>query len=79
MIVSTSLVGDYFKGDDRHKFMGIQGAFISVVSPEGPSKKAGLQEGDVILKFNKIGISGQIPKPLDFNSSSLNALLFPIT
>jgi MFS family permease len=30
MIVSTSLVGDYFKGDDRHKFMGIQGAFISI-------------------------------------------------
>jgi MFS family permease len=30
MIVSTSLVGDYFKGDERHKFMGIQMAFTSV-------------------------------------------------
>jgi len=33
-----------------------KGAFISAVNPEGPSKKAGLQEGDVILKFNKIDI-----------------------
>ena len=33
-----------------------KGAFISVINPEGPSKKAGLQEGDVILKFNKIDI-----------------------
>lgn len=30
MIVSTSLVGDYFKGEARNKFMGIQGAFISL-------------------------------------------------
>ena len=30
MIVSTSLVGDYFTGEARHKFMGIQGAFISL-------------------------------------------------
>ncbi len=30
MIVSTSLVGDYFAGEARHKFMGIQGAFISL-------------------------------------------------
>jgi serine protease Do len=29
-----------------------KGAFISNINPEGPSKKAGLQEGDVILKFN---------------------------
>jgi len=29
MIVSTSLVGDYFKDEARHKFMGIQSAFIS--------------------------------------------------
>ena len=28
MIVSTSLVGDYFKEEDRHKFMGYQSAFI---------------------------------------------------
>ena len=30
MIVSTSLIGDYFKGEIRHKFMGIQSAFISL-------------------------------------------------
>ena len=29
-----------------------KGAFISNINPNGPSKKAGLQEGDVILKFN---------------------------
>jgi MFS family permease len=29
MIVSTSLVGDYFKDEARHKFMGIQSAFVS--------------------------------------------------
>ncbi len=33
-----------------------KGAFISNVNPNGPSKKAGLQEGDVILKFNDIEI-----------------------
>ena len=30
MIVSTSLIGDYFQGEDRHKFMGQQGIFISI-------------------------------------------------
>lgn len=30
MIVSTSLVGDYFKEQDRHKFMGYQSAFMGV-------------------------------------------------
>jgi MFS family permease len=30
MIVSTSLIGDYFKNEARHKFMGLQSAFISV-------------------------------------------------
>ena len=29
MIVSTSLVGDYFKEQDRHKFMGYQSAFMA--------------------------------------------------
>ena len=33
-----------------------KGAFISNLSPDGPSKVAGLQEGDVILKFNNIEI-----------------------
>ena len=30
MIVSTSLVGDYFKDEARHKFMGLQMAFTSI-------------------------------------------------
>ena len=30
MIVSTSLVGDYFKEHDRHKFMGYQSAFMAL-------------------------------------------------
>ena len=30
MIVSTSLVGDYFTGEKRHKYMGLQSAFISL-------------------------------------------------
>ena len=30
MIVSTSLIGDYFKDEERHKFMGLQSAFVSM-------------------------------------------------
>jgi len=30
MIVSTSLIGDYFQGEERHKFMGLQSAFVSI-------------------------------------------------
>jgi len=30
MIVNTSLIGDYFKNENRHKFMGLQSAFISI-------------------------------------------------
>lgn len=30
MIVSTSLVGDYFQGEKRHKFMGFQSAFMAI-------------------------------------------------
>ncbi len=30
MITATSLVGDYFQGEKRHKFMGLQSAFIAV-------------------------------------------------
>ena len=32
------------------------GAFVSNVNPNGPSKDAGLEPGDVILKFNEIDI-----------------------
>ncbi len=33
-----------------------KGAFVSNINPDGPSKKAGIQAGDVILKFNKVEI-----------------------
>ncbi len=33
-----------------------KGAFVSNIDPMGPSKIAGIQEGDVILKFNDIDI-----------------------
>ena len=33
-----------------------KGAFITNINPNGPSKTAGIQEGDVILKFNNIDI-----------------------
>jgi len=33
-----------------------KGAFITNINQDGPSKKAGLQEGDVIIKFNDIEI-----------------------
>jgi serine protease Do len=40
-----------------------KGAFISSINPDGPSKKAGLQEGDIILKFNGREISKMIDLP----------------
>lgn len=30
MIVSTSLIGDYFRDEARHKFMGLQSAFMAI-------------------------------------------------
>ncbi|QFR49064.1 MFS transporter [Sulfurimonas lithotrophica] len=30
MIIATTLIGDYFKNEARHKFMGTQSAFISI-------------------------------------------------
>ncbi len=40
-----------------------KGAFVSNVDPNGPSKKAGLEEGDVILKFNNIDIETMTDLP----------------
>jgi serine protease Do len=40
-----------------------KGAFISNINPDGPSKKAGIQEGDVILKFNDNEIIKMIDLP----------------
>ena len=33
-----------------------KGAFVSSINPKGPSKDAGIQEGDVVLKFNNYEI-----------------------
>ena len=44
---------------DFAESLGLQnekGAFVSNVNPKGPSKKAGIEDGDVILKFNDIEI-----------------------
>ena len=40
-----------------------KGAFISNINPDGPSKAAGIQEGDVILKFNGFEINKMIDLP----------------
>ena len=40
-----------------------KGAFITSINPNGPSKDAGLEEGDVILKFNDIEIERMIDLP----------------
>ena len=40
-----------------------KGAFITNINPDGPSKKAGIQEGDVILEFNDIEIVKMIDLP----------------
>ena len=40
-----------------------KGAFVSNINPEGPSKKAGLEAGDVILRFNDIEIVKMIDLP----------------
>ena len=53
-----------------------RGAFISNINPDGPSKKAGIQEGDVIVEFNEIEIIKMTDLPRvvaasDVGSSSL--------
>ena len=40
-----------------------KGAFVSNVDPNGPSKKAGIEPGDVILKFNNIEIKNMPDLP----------------
>ena len=41
--------------DDIAESLGLEsnaGAFVSNLNPDGPAKKSGIQEGDVIIKFN---------------------------
>ena len=50
-----------------------KGAFISNINPEGPSKKAGIQEGDVILEFNNIEIVKMTDLPRVVASSDVGS------
>ena len=40
-----------------------KGAFVSNVNPKGPSKEAGIEAGDIILKFNDIEINKMTDLP----------------
>ena len=51
-----------------------KGAFISNINPIGPSKKAGIQEGDVILKFNNQEIFKMIDLPRFVAESDVGSL-----
>ena len=51
-----------------------KGAFVSSLNPEGPSKKAGIQEGDVILKFNNIDVTEMIDLPRLVAESDIDSL-----
>tara|TARA_Y100000590_G_scaffold467447_1_gene646394 strand:+ start:230 stop:1600 length:1371 start_codon:yes stop_codon:yes gene_type:complete len=51
-----------------------KGAFITFINPEGPSKKAGLQEGDVILRFNNIEINRMSDLPRVVAESDIGSI-----
>ena len=51
-----------------------KGAFISNINQDGPSKKAGLQEGDVIIKFNDIEIIKMTDLPRVVAESDVGSL-----
>lgn len=51
-----------------------KGAFVSSLNPEGPSLKAGIQEGDVILKFNNIEIINMSDLPRLVAESDIGSL-----
>ena len=52
--------------EDMAESLGLsdtKGAFVSGVNPEGPSKYAGIQEGDVILMFNNEEVTKMLDLP----------------
>jgi len=51
-----------------------KGAFVSNVNPKGPSKKAGIEAGDVILKFNDIEIIKMTDLPRVVAESDVGSL-----
>ena len=53
-----------------------KGAFVSNLNPQGPSKKAGIEEGDVILKFNDIEIQKMTDLPRIVAESDVGTLAF---
>ncbi len=53
-----------------------KGAFVSNVDPNGPSKDAGLEPGDVILKFNNIEIIKMSDLPRVVAESDVGSLAF---
>ena len=52
----------------------VKGAFVSGLNPEGPSIKAGIQEGDIILKFNNIEITKMLDLPSLVGGSDIGSL-----
>ena len=51
-----------------------KGAFVTNINPNGPSKKAGIQEGDVILKFNNIEIINMTDLPRVVAESDIGSI-----
>ena len=50
------------------------GAFVSKINPDGPSYAAGIQEGDIILKFNDIPIEKMIDLPRVVAESDVSSI-----
>ncbi len=51
-----------------------QGAFVSSLSPKGPAKEAGIQAGDVILKFNNNEVKRMLDLPRLVADSEIDSL-----
>ena len=51
-----------------------KGAFVSSLSPNGPSKEAGIQAGDVILKFNNNEVKKMLDLPRLVADSEIDSL-----